>query len=91
MAISSRALFNLDESHTVFEQEGVEAYCRYQVEREDTPLEPGVAFNLVAKLLALNERDLAHPRVEVICGNRIGDEWRAPGPPARGGDTAVKE
>jgi len=34
VAISSRALFNLDESHAVFEYEGVEAYCRYQVERE---------------------------------------------------------
>ena len=57
VAISSRALFNLDESHAVFENEGEEAYCRYQVEHEDVPLAPGVAFNLVRKLLALNERD----------------------------------
>lgn len=51
VAISSRALFNLDESHAVFKNDGVEAYCRYQVEREDIPLEAGVAFNLVKKLL----------------------------------------
>jgi 5'-nucleotidase len=70
VAISSRALFNLDESHAVFENEGVEAYCRYQVEREDIPLEPGVAFNLVKKLLALNEHDPANPRVEVILLSR---------------------
>ncbi|OGQ55576.1 MAG: 5'-nucleotidase [Deltaproteobacteria bacterium RIFCSPLOWO2_02_FULL_53_8] len=70
VAISSRALFNLDESHAVFESEGVEAYCRYQVEHEEIPLEPGVAFGLVKKLLALNERDSANPRVEVILLSR---------------------
>jgi 5'-nucleotidase len=70
VAISSRALFNLDESHAVFETEGVEAYCRYQVEREDIPLEAGVAFSLVKKLLALNERDPANPCVEVILLSR---------------------
>lgn len=70
VAISSRALFNLDESHAIFENEGVEVYCRYQVEREDIPLEPGVAFSLVKKLLALNDRDLSNPRVEVILLSR---------------------
>jgi 5'-nucleotidase len=54
IAISSRALFDLSESHQVFETEGVEAYCRYQVDRENQALEPGVAFSLVKKLLDLN-------------------------------------
>ena len=54
VAISSRALFALDESHAVFEQQGIEAYCQYQVEAEDKILQPGVAFPLVKKLLALN-------------------------------------
>ena len=27
VAISSRALYNLDESHAVFERDGVDAYC----------------------------------------------------------------
>lgn len=70
VAISSRALFNLDESHAIFENEGVEAYCRYQVEREEIPLEPGVAFSLVKKLLALNKYDPANPCVEVILLSR---------------------
>ncbi len=70
VAVSSRALFDLDESHNIFEKDGVEAYCRYQVAREDAPLEPGVAFNLVRKLLALNERAPANPRVEVILLSR---------------------
>jgi 5'-nucleotidase len=47
VAISSRALFNLDDSHAVFERHGVEAYCAYQIENENTPLLPGTAFPLV--------------------------------------------
>jgi len=35
-------------------EQGVEAYCQYQIEHEDELLEPGVAFPLVKKLLALN-------------------------------------
>jgi len=66
VAISSRALFDLDESHKVFETEGKEAYCRYQIEHEDEPLEPGVAYPLVKKLLALNEALPGSPLVEVI-------------------------
>jgi 5'-nucleotidase len=70
VAISSRALFDLNESHAVFENDGVEAYCNYQVEREDIPLAPGVAFGLVKKLLALNEPNSPNPRVEVILLSR---------------------
>lgn len=70
IAISSRALFNLDDSHAIFEKEGLEAYCRYQIEREDIPLEPGVAFSLVKKLLELNKRNPEHHRVEVILLSR---------------------
>ncbi len=56
IAISSRALFNLEESHRVYEQQGVEAYRQYQIERENEVLEPGDAFPLVKKLLAINEK-----------------------------------
>ena len=70
VAISSRALFDLDESHRVYEEKGTAAYCSYQVENEDVVLEPGAAFSLVQKLLALNSTDLDHPRVEVILLSR---------------------
>jgi 5'-nucleotidase len=70
VAISSRALFDLDESHAVFEQEGLEAYCRYQIAHEESVLDPGVAFPLVHKLLALNDPEAANPRVEVILLSR---------------------
>lgn len=69
VAISSRALFDLDASHRIFEQEGKEAFCRFQIEHEDEPLEPGVAYPLVRKLLSINER-LPEPLVEVILLSR---------------------
>ena len=34
MALSARALFDLEESHAVFEAEGVDAYAAYQRSRE---------------------------------------------------------
>ena len=70
IGISSRALFDLRESHEVFESTGLEAYSAYQVEREDVYLEPGVAFPLVRKLLALNGDQADHPRVEIILLSR---------------------
>ena len=54
IAISSRALFNLEDSHRVFEEEGLDAYQQYQISKEDQPLEQGDAFLLVQKLLGLN-------------------------------------
>ena len=53
IAISSRALFNLDHSHKIFKEEGIEAYARHQQENEHVVLEPGVGFTLVKKLLKL--------------------------------------
>lgn len=70
VAISSRALFDLDESHKVFETDGKEAYCRYQIEHEDERLESGVAYPLVKKLLALNEALPGLPLVEIILLSR---------------------
>lgn len=70
IGISSRALFDMRESHALFEAEGLEAYARYQVENENVNLEPGVAFPLARKLLALNEDNVEHPRVEVILLSR---------------------
>ena len=70
VAISSRALFNLDESHSVFESEGLEAYAEYQISRENEFLKPGEAFQLVKKLLALNADETNHQGVEVILVSR---------------------
>lgn len=70
VAISSRALFDLDDSHRIFTDEGLDAYVDYQVKHEDDVLEPGIAFPLVRKLLALNDETEENPRVEVILLSR---------------------
>jgi 5'-nucleotidase len=69
-AISSRALFDLEESNRVFEERGVEAYYEYQRQHESEVLGPGIAFPLVRKLLALNALPPAKARVEVILLSR---------------------
>jgi 5'-nucleotidase len=69
VAISSRALFDLGESHALFENEGLEAYREFQMAREDDLLAPGIAFPLVRKLLRLNI-GVPEPRVEVILLSR---------------------
>ncbi|MDE1460760.1 5'-nucleotidase [Spartinivicinus poritis] len=69
IAISSRALFDLEESHRIYEEEGLDAYQEYQIAHENEILAPGDAFPLVAKLLKLNER-LGQDRVEVILLSR---------------------
>ena len=68
VAISSRALFDLAESHRVYTDLGVESYHRYQIEHEDELLDPGPAFALVTKLLRLNR--LSKQYVEVILLSR---------------------
>ncbi len=70
VAISSRTLFDLDESHKVFEEQGIDAYWEYQVAHEDDVLQPGVAFPLVCKLLALNSLLRERARIEVIMLSR---------------------
>lgn len=70
IGISSRALFDLNESHELFEKRGLEAYAEYQVQHEEDYLKPGVAFPLARKLLALNEDDVDHPGVDVILLSR---------------------
>jgi 5'-nucleotidase len=71
VALSARALFDLEDSHALYEAKGVNAYAEHQRERENELLEPGMAFPLVKKLLALNA--LEHPglpRIEVILLSR---------------------
>ncbi|MDQ3038328.1 MAG: 5'-nucleotidase [Pseudomonadota bacterium] len=71
VAITARALFDLEDSHGLFEAEGVAAYAHHQRQREDEILAPGMAFPLVRKLLALNASTKPDaPSVEVILLSR---------------------
>lgn len=71
IAVSSRALFRMEESHDVFVAGGPEAFEEFQRKNEHIRLEPGVAFPLVKKLLALNTPGLpTRDRVEVVLLSR---------------------
>ena len=71
VAITTRALFHLEDSHALFEREGIAAFADHQRRHEDDVLAPGIAFPLVRKLLALNAGAAeGAPRVEVILLSR---------------------
>ena len=70
IAISSRALFDLDESHTLYEKHGVKEYAQYQIKHENKILQSGTAFSLVKKFLALKDPKTQHPLVDVILLSR---------------------
>lgn len=69
VGISSRALFDLDDSHKVYTNNGLDAYSQYQIDHEDDLLDKGVAFGLVEKLLNIDKL-LGGDRVEVILLSR---------------------
>ena len=70
IGISSRALFDLDFSHEIYKKRGLKSYQDYQIENEDKTLKPGQAFNLVKKILNINELYDEKERVEVILLSR---------------------
>lgn len=70
IGVSSRALFDLTKENDIFESEGLESYCKYQVEHEKDILMPGPGFSLIEALLKLNELPGNEGRVEVIIMSR---------------------
>ena len=72
VAISSRALFDLEEENRVFEQSDDRAYMKLQLDRLEHPAKAGVAFSLIKKLLAFNVTGTPPhtQRVEVVILSR---------------------
>jgi len=68
VAISSRALFDLEEENRVFEAGDAQGYMRLQLERLDVPAHPGIAYSMVKKLLRFNDDGVE--RVEVVILSR---------------------
>jgi 5'-nucleotidase len=69
IGVSTRALFNLEEEHSIFVKEGVQAYAALQLERENTLIGRGTGFEVVERLLRLNEAN-EKPYVEVYLLSR---------------------
>ncbi|MCR5054894.1 MAG: 5'-nucleotidase [Lachnospiraceae bacterium] len=60
IAVSTRALFDLEKENRIFEEMGAEYYIGYQKEHEKEVLPKGPAFQLVEALLRMS------PKVEII-------------------------
>jgi 5'-nucleotidase len=69
VAISSRALFNLEEENKVYESGDPAGYMKLQFERLDLPAGPGIAFSLIKKLLAFNDTTTQHVEVVILSRN----------------------
>ncbi|MGZ4974188.1 MAG: 5'-nucleotidase [Limisphaerales bacterium] len=63
IGVASSAMFDLSDSDKVFRSKGEEEYRKYQEENLGNPLEKGIAFSFVRRLLSLND----------LCNDPIGD------------------
>lgn len=69
IAISSRALFNLEEENAIFDAQGLESYYRHQLENLDKPLLEGSGFRFIQNLLNINKK-FDNKLIEVIILSR---------------------
>lgn len=69
IAISSRALFDLEEENAIFDSEGLESYHTHQLNRLSKPLAKGSAFRFIQNFLAINKK-FENKRIEVIVLSR---------------------
>jgi len=70
IGISSRALFDLAMENEIYEQQGLEAYCQYQLEHENDVLQPGSGFALIQAMLKINQIDTENRHIEVVIVSR---------------------
>lgn len=67
VAISSRALFELETENKIFEKKGLDEYYKYQSLNKDKLLNKGTGYRLVENLLKINKHfDSNQRQVEVI-------------------------
>ncbi|MCF6288873.1 MAG: 5'-nucleotidase [Proteobacteria bacterium] len=70
IAVSSRTLFDLTKEHQIYLDKGVDKYRVHQLKHEEEILNPGIAFELVKKLLAIKHPVTDIPLVEVVLISR---------------------
>jgi len=65
VAVSSRALFDLEEENKIFEEKGLDTYYNYQLKNENVALEKGTGYRLIENLLKINQH-FKDKQVEVL-------------------------
>lgn len=74
IAVASSALFDLTESDSIFQVQGLKAYKEYQRKNVDKPFDKGVAFPFIKRLLSLNSYFPEEMPVEVILMSKNSPE-----------------
>ncbi|MEP4534455.1 MAG: 5'-nucleotidase [Saccharospirillum sp.] len=72
VGVASSAMFDLTESDKVFRTQGEEKYREYQENHKDEPLNEGISFSFIKRLLSLNDLSdpATGPLVEVVLLSR---------------------
>lgn len=73
IGVASSAMFDLTESDNVFRTKGEEEYRKYQSENVNNPLNKGMSFSFIKRLLSLNNLSKnpdSDPLVEVVLLSR---------------------
>jgi len=79
VAVSSRALFDLEDENRVFEEKGLDEYYKYQLQKENEPLNKGTGYRLIENLLKINEHfseDEKQVEVIILSKNNAGTSLR---------------
>ena len=79
VAVSSRALFDLETENKIFEEKGLDAYYKYQLENENEPLKKGTGYRLIENLLKINQHfseDEKQVEVIILSKNNAGTSLR---------------
>lgn len=76
VGVASSAMFDLTESDKVFRTQGEEKYRKYQEANKSVPLDPGIAFSFIRRLLSLNDLSSVEdgPLIEVVLLSRNDPE-----------------
>ena len=70
IAVTSRALFDLQEEDKLFREKGLVEFENYQIQNEDTIIRKGASFDIIEALLNLNSIEETKNKVEVILFTR---------------------
>jgi len=79
VAVSSRALFDLEAENRVFEEKGLDEYYKYQLKNEHLPLKKGTGYRLIENLLKINNsfsEDEKQVEVIILSKNNAGTSLR---------------
>ncbi|NXQ03982.1 5NT1A nucleotidase, partial [Vidua macroura] len=64
IAVTTRAIFNLEEEHKLLLEKGKEEYTRHQQANQDKPLPPGTAFAFIQAVQYVNKKILENNPAE---------------------------